>query len=98
MAKVRDYAQLARDILALVGGQENIVSFSRCATRLRLVLKNTPEQAEARVKGLPGVITVVLSGGQFQIVIGAHVADVFDALGGMVDANLQKEGEHKVRL
>lgn len=98
MAKVRDYAQLARDILALVGGQENIVSFSRCATRLRLVLKNTPEQAEARIKSLPGVITVVISGGQFQVVIGTHVVDVFDALGGMVDTNLQKEGEHKVRL
>lgn len=88
MAKVRDYSKLAHDILREVGGEENLVSINRCATRLRLVLKETPEQAVERVKQLPGVITVVLGAGQFQVVIGTHVGDVFQTLTGMVDAGL----------
>lgn len=88
MAKVRDYSKLAHDILREVGGEENLVSINRCATRLRLVLKEVPEQAVMRVKQLPGVITVVLGAGQFQVVIGTHVGDVFQALTGMVDASL----------
>lgn len=88
MAKVRDYSKLAHDILREVGGEENLVSINRCATRLRLVLKETPEQAVERVKQLPGVITVVLGAGQFQVVIGTHVGDVFQTLTGMVDSGL----------
>lgn len=77
---IRDYKKLAEDILRLTGGAENIVSAARCATRLRLVLKETPEQAETQIKGLLGVITVVQKQGQFQVVIGNHVGDVFEAL------------------
>ncbi|MCG3723441.1 hypothetical protein EXA23_07495 [Vibrio cincinnatiensis] len=40
MAKIRDYQKLANDILNQVGGQENVVSFTRCATRLRLKITN----------------------------------------------------------
>ncbi len=97
MAGVRDYAQLAKDILAEVGGQDNLNAFSRCATRLRLVLKETPEGAAEKVKQMPGVITVVLSGGQFQVVIGTHVSDVFQAMSGLVDSSLLSEGKQKVR-
>lgn len=84
MAVIRDYNKLARDILREVGGEENINNFSRCATRLRLVLNETPATAKASIQSLPGVIAVVESGGQFQVVIGTHVADVFNALSGMV--------------
>lgn len=76
---VRDYGKLALEIIRLVGGKENIVSAARCATRLRLVLKETPEHAEEEVKSLSGVITVVQKQGQFQIVIGNHVGEVFEA-------------------
>lgn len=98
MTKIRDYARLAGDILAEVGGQDNLVSFARCATRLRLVLKETPPQAEARIKQLPGVIMVVQSGGQFQVVIGVHVAEVYDAFSGLVDPSQLKTDGAKVRL
>lgn len=98
MANIRDYVQLAKDILFEAGGQENIVSFTRCATRLRLVLKDIPPHAADRIKSLPGVITVVISGGQFQVVIGSHVADVYDSLHGMVDQNLLDNTNRKVRL
>ena len=74
--KVRDYPKLARDIIELVGGKENVRQVARCATRLRLELKTTPEGAHEKVGELPGVITVVEKGGQFQVVIGNHVGDV----------------------
>lgn len=98
MAAVRDYAQLAKDILSEVGGQENITQFSRCATRLRLVLKETPEGAADKIKEMPGVITVVMSGGQFQVVIGTHVSDVHAAMSNLVDASLLSGGKEKVRV
>ncbi|MGP3590834.1 beta-glucoside-specific PTS transporter subunit IIABC [Vagococcus sp. WN89Y] len=84
MAAIRDYNKLASDILREVGGEENISNFSRCATRLRLVLNETPATAKATIQNLPGVIAVVESGGQFQVVIGTHVADVFAAFSGLV--------------
>lgn len=84
MAAIRDYNKLASDILREVGGEDNISNFSRCATRLRLVLNQTPATAKEKVQSLPGVIAVVESGGQFQVVIGTHVADVFNAFSGLV--------------
>ena len=84
MTGIRDYNKLASDILHEVGGQENIQSFTRCATRLRLVLVKTPAEAKRNVQRLSGVIAVVESGGQFQVVIGTHVADVFNAMCGLV--------------
>ena len=77
-SSVRDYDKLAVDIIKAVGGKENIVKSSRCATRLRLVLKETTNEAKENVSNLTGVITVVESGGQFQVVIGTHVGKVFD--------------------
>lgn len=74
---VRDYEKLALDVIELTGGKDNISSAARCATRLRLVLKETPADAHEKVAALPGVITVVEKGGQFQVVIGPHVGDVF---------------------
>ena len=77
-SSVRDYDKLAVDIIKAVGGKENIVKASRCATRLRLVLKETTNEAKENVSNLTGVITVVESGGQFQVVIGTYVGKVFD--------------------
>ncbi len=65
MAVIRDYNKLASDILREAGGENNISSFTRCATRLRLVLNETPAEAKNRIQNLPGVIAVVESGGQF---------------------------------
>lgn len=87
MAVIRDYNKLASDILREAGGENNISSFTRCATRLRLVLNETPAGAKTRIQDLPGVIAVVESGGQFQVVIGTHVADVFNALSALLGEN-----------
>ena len=75
--KVRDYTKLASDIIQEVGGKDNIINATRCATRLRLVLKETADDAKDRVGKRPGVITVVENGGQLQVVIGNHVGDVY---------------------
>ncbi|TWT25424.1 beta-glucoside-specific PTS transporter subunit IIABC [Planomicrobium sp. CPCC 101110] len=83
-AKVRDYSKLAKDILEAVGGEENIVSATRCATRLRIVLKRSKPEAKAAVSEMPGVITVVETGGQFQVVIGQHVGEVFEEFSSLV--------------
>ena len=91
MAQVRDYNKLAHDIIHEVGGAENIVNATRCATRFRLVLKKTPEHAKEKIAELPGVITVVENNGQFQVVIGTHVGDVYAAASEIL--HLDENGE-----
>ena len=71
---------LAQDILNRVGGKENIVSLVHCATRLRFKLKDNGKADAEGLKANPGVIMVVESGGQFQVVIGNHVHDVWLAV------------------
>ena len=77
--KIRDYTKLAADLLQELGGEQNIVKVARCATRLRLVVKESPAGAKEKISQLPGVITVVEKGGQIQIVIGTNVGKVYDA-------------------
>lgn len=90
--KIRDYGKLANDIIREVGGDKNIVNATRCATRLRLVLAETPPDARETISGMPGVITVVENGGQFQVVIGNHVGEVFEEVSNIL--GLEKgEGE-----
>lgn len=92
---VKDYQKLEHDIIRLAGGADNIASAQRCATRLRLVLKNTPGQEEEKIKALPGVITVVQKQGQFQVVIGNHVGDVFEAVSAELETNKKAEQEER---
>lgn len=92
-SKVRDYARLARDIKDAVG-EDNIVSAAHCATRLRLVLKETPsEEVTKKISAMPAVIQVVEKGGQYQIVIGTHAKDVYEELAKIIqiDESMQPE-------
>ncbi|MDO4435872.1 MAG: PTS transporter subunit EIIC [Cardiobacteriaceae bacterium] len=72
--------QLARDILKWVGGESNIHSLVHCATRLRFVLKEPSKDQKEMLNQTVGVIGVVESGGQFQVVIGSHVPKVYEAI------------------
>ncbi|TWD47064.1 PTS system beta-glucosides-specific IIC component [Arthrobacter sp. AG367] len=76
-----DHKSLAAEILKEVGGQENIASATHCATRLRLKLHDESKANTAAVKQLPGVITVMKAGGQYQVVIGNDVPTVFAEIG-----------------
>lgn len=89
--KVRDYSQLAKDILEAVGGEENVIGATRCATRLRLVLKRSDPKAKDKVASMPGVITVVENSGQFQVVIGQHVGEVYEKFAGLVNLEASDE-------
>lgn len=95
MAQVRDYSKLAKDIIREVGGDSNIINATRCATRLRLVLKETPKGVKEKISEMPGVITVVETGGQFQVVIGTHVGDVFAQVSKDLDLENNPRGEEK---
>lgn len=72
-----DNRKLADDIVRLVGGEENINDLVHCATRLRFSLKDTKKANRETLEKHEGVITVVESGGQFQVVVGSHVANVY---------------------
>ncbi|GAA3909934.1 MULTISPECIES: PTS beta-glucoside transporter subunit IIABC [Gibbsiella] len=74
------YEQLASEILAGVGGRDNIKSLVHCATRLRFKLRDNQQADAEALKKNAGVIMVVESGGQFQVVIGNHVGDVYAAI------------------
>lgn len=84
-----EYHTLAQDILSHIGGRENIVSLVHCATRLRFKLKDNHKADAEGLKKNPGVIMVVESGGQFQVVIGNHVHDVWLAV--RTEAGLTEE-------
>lgn len=72
-----DYSITAKEIVKELGGDENIVNVTHCATRLRFILKDESVVDGAKVAKIPGVITTVQAGGQYQIVIGNHVSDAY---------------------
>ncbi len=71
------YTQLAMDIIQNVGGKENIRSLTHCITRLRFQLVDEGRANDGVLKKMDGVVTVVKSGGQYQVVIGNHVPEVY---------------------
>ncbi|MFD2924863.1 beta-glucoside-specific PTS transporter subunit IIABC [Halobacillus naozhouensis] len=94
--KVRDYPKLAKEILDTVGGEENVLKVQRCATRLRIVLKRSKPKAKEEVSSMPGVITVVENNGQFQVVIGQHVGEVYEEFSSLVNMDTSEgESENK---
>lgn len=72
------YTQLAKEIIQNVGGKENVISLSHCVTRLRFVLKDESMANDDVLKNMDGVVTVMKSAGQYQVVIGNHVHDVYE--------------------
>ena len=75
MAKA-DYTKLAKEVVAAVGGKENIVNVTNCMTRLRFVLKDDSIPDKDKVAGIKGVKGVMNQGGQYQVIIGTHVSEV----------------------
>ena len=72
------YQALAEKIIANVGGKENINSLTHCITRLRFKLKDESKANDDILKNMDGVVTVMKSGGQYQVVIGNHVPAVYE--------------------
>ncbi|KRL37790.1 glucose PTS transporter subunit IIA [Lacticaseibacillus manihotivorans] len=72
------YAVTARDVIAAVGGPNNVKSLIHCITRLRFYLKDESVPDDGAVAEIPGVIDVARAAGQYQVVIGQTVTDVYD--------------------
>lgn len=77
---VKDYTSLVRAIVEKIGGQSNIQSVTHCVTRLRFVLIDEAKADTDGLKGMEGVIDVLKAGGQYQVVIGTHVTQVYGKL------------------
>lgn len=75
-----NHAELARFIVEHVGGRSNIQSLMHCMTRLRFVLKDESKADETALKNRSGIMSVVKGNGQFQLVIGTQVAQVYEAV------------------
>ena len=73
-----DYKATAQGILAHIGGVENVVNMSHCATRLRLNLRDASLADDEAVQNVEGVVNVINKAGQYQILIGTEVPHVYD--------------------
>nr|WP_307990755.1 beta-glucoside-specific PTS transporter subunit IIABC [uncultured Niameybacter sp.] len=99
-----DYKQLAKTIVELVGGESNISNLTHCATRLRFNLKDEKKANTPQLKNTKGVMGVVSSGGQYQIIIGSDVGSVYKQIMELVNldgvasanGNENKEDDKKV--
>lgn len=85
------YQELAADIVRNVGGRENVAGLVHCITRLRFTLKDESLANDDVLKGMSGVVTVMKSGGQYQVVIGNHVAEVYEDVLPLLD--LREDGD-----
>ncbi len=99
----KDYTELCQSILENVGGRENIKSVSHCITRLRFKLKDESKANTEVIEKLPRVIKVMSANGQYHVVVGNIIEDVYDDFlkvsgltgGGEVAADDEGDGEKK---
>ena len=77
MAK-KDYKAMAAGIIKQAGGADNIVSATHCMTRLRLVLRDRSKFDTDAVKQVPGVLNVIIQNGEYQVVVGQDVPDLYE--------------------
>lgn len=74
---MKNHEELAKEIVKQIGGKENVLSLTHCITRLRFKLKDDNAANDEVLKNMDGIVTVMKSGGQYQVVIGNQVADVY---------------------
>jgi beta-glucoside PTS system EIICBA component len=97
------YENLAQEIVKTLGGKDNITYFSHCVTRLRATLKDKSLVDDEKIKKIKGVLDCRWTGDQVQIIIGQHVAEVYDEIcdtfgiekQAMVNENLDEDAKKK---
>ena len=90
------YNELAKEIVKNIGGKENVISLTHCITRLRFKLKDESIAKDDVLKNMSGIVTVMKSGGQYQVVIGNHVPEVYADVCELIDIdNLSSKEEPK---
>ena len=91
----KDFKKLASDITELAGGKDNITSVSHCMTRLRFQVRNIDKVDQKAIAELDGILGVTYQGGQFQVIVGKDLLNVYEETiklgytdGGVIDENL----------
>lgn len=79
-----NYEELAKVILEKVGGKDNVANATHCATRLRLNLKDESIADTEALKATPGIVGIASKNGQYQVIIGAEVLQVYQKLSKML--------------
>lgn len=74
------FEKIAEEILERIGGAANISNCTHCMTRLRFTLKDTSLVKVEKIEALQGVLGIKNAGGQFQVIIGKDVNDVYDCV------------------
>ena len=85
------YEELAREIVKYVGGRDNVTGLTHCITRLRFKLADEAAANDEALKNMEGVVTVMKSGGQYQVVIGNHVGEVYEDVCPLLDLEKGEE-------
>lgn len=89
----KNYNKMAIDIVREIGGEENVKSLAHCMTRLRFIVKDEKKVNLEALKKAEGVIQVMVAAGQYQVVIGTDVGDVYDEIGKVTNINLTGEAD-----
>jgi len=92
------YEQLAKEIVKNVGGKENILGLVHCVTRLRFTLKDESKAKDDVLKNMDGVVTVMKSTGQYQVVIGNHVPEVFKEVCKVANIDVNADNKEKKKM
>lgn len=95
---MKKYEQLAQDIIDNVGGKENVNGVTHCVTRLRFRLKDSNKAKTEILEGMDGVVTVMESGGQYQVVIGNHVSEVYEEVAPLLGLEQKQSDESSTNL
>ena len=90
------YKELSKEIVKNIGGKDNVISLTHCITRLRFKLKDESIAKVEVLNNIPGIVTIMKSGGQYQVVIGNHVPEVYADVCELIDIdNLKNDNEEK---
>ena len=81
------YKELSQKIVQNIGGKDNVISLTHCITRLRFKLKDESIANDEVLKNMSGIVTVMKSGGQYQVVIGNHVSEVYEDVCELIDSD-----------
>lgn len=85
-----EYLDLAKFIIENVGGKSNIESVENCTTRLRFILKDETKANTKKLEKKEGIKGVTQNTGQYQIIIGFHVPDVYKAVSSVLGDDITK--------
>lgn len=98
-----DNEKIAEEVLARVGGKENVQSATHCMTRLRMTFNDKAKVNDVAIKNIKGVLGINWAGDQLQVIIGQNVPKVYDAVvalgvrgGGAIDENLDDKPKEKL--